>query len=93
MRRLTILASAAAAALAAGSAALAFTPSPHLGMSDGLTEVSGGCGPGWHLTANGLCRRNVVPYAHPPYAYAAPPYPGACWWTSTPFGARRVCAW
>jgi hypothetical protein len=62
-------------------------------MSDGLTEVSGGCGLGWHLTANGLCRRNIVPYAHPPYAYAAPPYPGGCWWTSTPFGARRVCAW
>ena len=45
MRRLTILASAAAAALAAGSAALAFTPSPHPAMSDGPTEVSGGWGP------------------------------------------------
>jgi len=93
MRRLTITAAATAAALAAGSAAYAFTPAPRPATPGDLTEVSGGCGLGWHLSADGLCRRDAVPPVYRPYAYATPPYAGTCWLTATAFGPRRVCAW
>jgi len=92
MTSLTIMAAAAAAALAAGSAAYGFPPTPHLAPDD-LIRVSGGCEPGWHLTPNGLCRRDAIPYAYRPYAYVIPPHAGRCWWTATPLGVRRVCAW
>lgn len=84
---------AAAAALAAGSAAYGFAPAPHLAAPADLTEASGACGPGWHLTPNGLCRRDAISYVHQPYAYVMPPHAGPCWWTATPLGVRRICAW
>lgn len=92
MTRLTIMAAAAAAALA-GSAAYGFPPAPHPAPDDPI-RVSGGCEPGWHLTSNGLCRRDAIPSAYRPYAYVIPPRAGPCWWTDTPLGGvRRVCAW
>jgi hypothetical protein len=94
MRKLTIMA-AVAAALAAGSAAYAFTPSPHpeTGM-DVTLKASGGCGPGWHLTANGLCRRDLVPNVYRPYAYDPLfDYGPHCFWASTAYGMRRICTW
>ncbi len=81
-----------AAVLAAGSAAQAFPlpPQPALAQSDVL-RVSGGCGLGWHRGPYGACRPNGAFYGYGPYA--AYTYPGRCWWTATPYGARRVCTW
>jgi opacity protein-like surface antigen len=90
-----LAAAALAAALAAGSAAQAFPlPSqPAIEQGDVL-RVSGGCGPGWHRGPYGGCRPNGAFYGYGYYGrYAAYPYPSRCWWTVTPYGSRRVCAW
>jgi hypothetical protein len=85
-----LTAAALAVALAAGSAAQAFPlPSRPAPAQSDVLHVSGGCGLGWHRGPYGGCRPNGYVYG----PYAAYPYPGRCWWTATPYGARRVCAW
>jgi hypothetical protein len=46
-----------------------------------ITQVAGGCGPGWHRGPWGGCRRNWGPYGR------------RCWFRPTPWGPRRVCRW
>ncbi|HUI22544.1 MAG TPA: hypothetical protein VLZ74_16070 [Methylocella sp.] len=46
-----------------------------------ITQVAGGCGPGWHRGPWGGCRRNWGPVGR------------RCWFRPTPWGPRRVCRW
>jgi hypothetical protein len=57
-----------AAAIGAGmiSSAQAMPGSPIAAESGLLTQVAGGCGPGWHRGPYGGCRKNYAnPAAHP----------------------------
>ena len=46
-----------------------------------VTQIAGGCGPGWHRGPYGGCRRNWGPVGR------------RCWFRPTPYGPRRVCRW
>jgi hypothetical protein len=87
-----LAAAAMAVALTTGSAAQAFSlPAQPAPVQTDVQRVAGGCGLGWHRGPYGGCRPNVAYYGG--WRYAAYPYPGRCWWTVTPYGSRRVCAW
>ena len=69
-------------------------PSQPTPVQSDVLRVSGGCGLGWHRGPYGGCRPNGYGYYGPYAAYTYPGYyPGRCWWTATPYGARRMCAW